>query len=349
MIKVLVVDDSPVSREFIAHLLAADPEIEVIGTARDGAEAVEFVSRKMPDVVTMDIIMPVMNGLEATRRIMEKHPLPIVVVSNHWDPSVVATTFQALEAGALAIVQRPKGIGHPDHEATALDMVRKVKLMSEVRVVGRRLRKKEAALPEKADVTLHEIPIGAMVVAIGASTGGPPVIRTILQGLPRDFPVPVLVVQHIASGFLKGMVDWLADSSSLPMRIAIHGEALRPGQVYFAPEGQNMGLEKGGNIQLSEDGADQVLKPSVDHLFRCVANLCGPNAVGLLLSGMGRDGAEGLKQMRAKGGLTIIQDRLSSVVFGMPGAALELGAAEYVLPPDKMVALLSQFTKIKRE
>ncbi len=345
MIKVLVVDDSAVAREFISQLLAADPQIEVVGAVGDGAEAIAFVNREKPDVITMDINMPVMNGLEATRRIMEMQPLPIVIVSANWDPGEVATTFKAMEAGALAIVQRPKGIGHSEHEATTRDMVQTVKLMSEVRVVRRWSGKKTETLPPVAATALPEMSGDAMVVAIGASTGGPLVIKTILDGLPRDFPAALLIVQHIAPGFLRGMLDWLADTSVIPLRIAVQGEHILSGQAYFAPEDYNMGVGSDLSIQLSGGGPENGAKPSVGYLFRSVAGALGKNAVGILLTGMGSDGAKELKLMKERGAVTIVQDRGSSVVYGMPGAAVELGAADYILAPDKIAAALGKLTQ----
>ena len=347
MIKVLVVDDSAVAREFISQLLAADPQIEVVGAVRGGAEGIAFVNRNKPDVITMDINMPVMNGLEATRQIMETQPLPIVIVSGNWEPGEVATTFQAMEAGALAIVQRPKGIGHLEHETMAKDLVRTVKLMSEIRVVRRWSGKKAMALPQAAVMVLPETPADVFVVAIGASTGGPLVIKTILSGLPRDFSAAALIVQHITPGFLQGMVDWLADTSVIPVRIAVQGERILPGQAYFAPEDYNMGLGSDLSIRLSGEGPENGAKPSVGYLFRSVAGACGKNAVGILLTGMGSDGAKELRLMREKGALTMVQDRESSVVYGMPGAAVEIDAADHVLAPDKIVAVLSTVTQKK--
>src|SRR5665811_2307336 len=198
MIKVLVVEDSPVVREFLVHILGADPGIQVIGTANDGEQALEAVARKRPDVITMDIHMPKLDGLEATRRIMETHPTPIVIVSGSTDPREVATTFRAMEAGAVAVLRRPAGIGHPDHEATVRELVQTVKLMSEVKVVRRWPRvRREISVPGPPEPVVGRAPAGVKVVAIGASTGGPPVLQTILAGLPKDFPAPVLIVQHM--------------------------------------------------------------------------------------------------------------------------------------------------------
>src|SRR3972149_4276895 len=220
MIKVLVVEDSPVVREFLVYILGSDPGIQVIGTANDGEQAVEAVARKRPDVITMDIHMPKLDGLEATRRIMETYPTPIVIVSGSTDPREVATTFRAIEAGAVAVLPRPAGIGHRDHEATAGELVQTVKLMSEVKVIKRwpkAWRQPEVPRPAEADRAQVEAKVKVKVIAIGASTGGPPVLQTILAALPRDFPVPVLIVQHMAAGFTQGFVQWLAQTSSLPV------------------------------------------------------------------------------------------------------------------------------------
>ncbi|MHB0972396.1 MAG: chemotaxis-specific protein-glutamate methyltransferase CheB [Thermoanaerobaculia bacterium] len=342
MIKVLVVDDSPVTREFLVHILGADPAIQVVGTANDGEEALETVERLRPDVITMDIHMPKVDGLEATRRIMETYPTPIVIVSGSTDPHEVATTFRAMEAGALAVLRRPAGIGHPDHEATARELVRTVKLMSEVRVVRRWPRvRREIPVPGPPEPVVGLTPAGVRVVAIGASTGGPPVVQTILRGLPTDFPAPVLIVQHMAAGFTAGFIEWLAQSSRLPVHLAMHGETMLPGHVYVAPDGLQMKVERGGTIVLARDEPENGLCPSVSYLFRSLAEVYGGRAVAGLLTGMGRDGAEELKLLRGKGAVTFAQDKESSVVHGMPGEAIKLDAATLVLPPEKIAAVLT--------
>jgi len=342
MIKVLVVEDSPVVREFLVSILGADPDIRVAGTARDGEEALEAVRRYRPDVITMDIHMPRLNGLEATRRIMETDPTPIVVVSGSEDPQEVVTTFDAMEAGALAVLRRPAGVGHTDHEAMARELVQTVKLMAEVKVVRRwpRSRFGEPA-PRAVEMGLAQAPAKLRIVAIGASTGGPPVLQTILAALPKTFPAPVAIVQHMAAGFSRGFMEWLAKSSALPVHLATHGELMLPGHVYLAPDDVQMKVARHERIVLTRDEPENGLRPSVSYLFRSVAEVYGCDAVAGLLTGMGRDGAEELRLLKEKGAVTFVQDKESSVVHGMPGEAIRLDAAMLVLPPEKIAAVLT--------
>lgn len=348
MIKVLIVEDSPVLLALLEHILSSDPEIHVIGTANNGLEALKRLTRMKPDVVTMDIHMPEMNGYEATRKIMETHPVPIVIVSASYTSEDLDKPFRALEAGAVAVVEKPAGMGHPDFEDAAKKLVETVKLMSEVKVVRRwsRLRPAENAA-SRPGVELKQTTPDIKCVAMGASTGGPPVLQIILAGLSKDFPVPVFIVQHIAAGFIQGLVDWLGQATGLPIHIASHGEYFLPGHVYFAPDGFQMTVESGGRIALSKDGTGNGLRPSVSCLFRSVAKVFGSNAVGVLLTGMGNDGAEELKLMKEKGAVTIVQDKSSSVVHGMPGEAIKLGAATHVLPPDRIAATLERLVNKK--
>jgi len=346
MIKVLVVEDSPVIRELLVHVLSSDPAIAVIGTSRDGEEALSAVEELRPDLITMDIHMPKMNGLDATRRIMETHPTPIVVVSGSSNAREVATTFHAMEAGAVAFADRPRGIGHPDHEATAKELVQTVKLMAEVKVVRRwaRLRRDMVVPAVRSPVEVRPASAEITLVAMGASTGGPLVLQTILSGLPGNFSAPVLIVQHMAAGFVKGFVEWLAPTSALPIHVATHGEQILPGHAYIAPDGFQMKLEAGKRLCLAQEEPVNGHRPSVSYLFRSVAEVCAPKAVGVLLTGMGKDGAEELKRMREKGAVTIAQDQESSVVHGMPGEAIRLEAATYVLPPNRIAAALANLT-----
>jgi two-component system, chemotaxis family, protein-glutamate methylesterase/glutaminase len=340
MIKVLVVEDSPVVREFLIYILNSDPDIRVIGSASNGEEAIDAVKHYRPDVVTMDIHMPKVDGMEATRRIMETSPTPIVIVSGSTDPHENTKSFRAMEAGALAVLSRPAGIGHPDHEATARELVQTVKLMSEVKVVRRWPQTRREPVLPSAPKALVDKSARVKVIAIGASTGGPPVLKTILAMLPRDFPLPVLIVQHMASGFVTSFIEWLAQTSRLPVHVAMHGEYLVPGHVYMAPDGCQMKVEHGGKIVLTQDEPENGLRPSISYLFRSLAAVYGGEVIAVLLTGMGRDGAEELRLLKEKGAVTIAQDKDSSVVHGMPGEAIKLDAATFILAPDKIAAVL---------
>jgi two-component system, chemotaxis family, protein-glutamate methylesterase/glutaminase len=344
-IRVLVVDDSRVARELLMHVLETDPQIEVIGTAASGAEAIEAVKQKKPDVVTMDYLMPDMNGLDATRSIMEIDPVPIVIVSAMSSRSQVAHAHALLEAGALAVLEKPAGPGHPRYAASADELLETVKWVSEVKVVKRGPRRgaRGAASPAAA-ATLKASGRRLGAVAVGASTGGPIVLKSILSGLRRDFPVPILIVQHIAPGFTRGLVDWLAQSSGFSVRVAAAGESLVPGRAYVAPDGFHMKLAPERRVALSDEAPLYGHRPSVAHLFRSVAQVLNCDAIGVLLTGMGKDGAEELRLMKEAGAVTIAQDHDTSIVHGMPGEAIQLDAATHVLPADSIANALNTLT-----
>jgi two-component system chemotaxis response regulator CheB len=339
-IKVLVAEDSMVTRMFLVHLLESDPRIRVVGEVGDGQAAIDFVNAERPDVVLMDINMPRVDGFEATRRIMETNPLPIIVCSATSNTKDVVVTFQAMEAGAVACIEKPLGREHADFEIAAAHLLDTVRLMAEVKVVRRTAR----PAPPPASPPQLRAAAAVQLVGIGASTGGPPVLQTILAGLPKDFPVPILVVQHIAHGFLAGMAQWLNNTSSLQVHIGSYGTHPLPGHVYLAPDDLHMGVGAGGAIVLTREEADNHLRPSVAFLFRTLAGAYGPRALGVLLTGMGKDGAVELKAMKDKGAVTIAQDRDSSVVHGMPGEAIALGGATHVLPASQIADALITLT-----
>src|SRR6266404_6241504 len=343
LVRVLVVEDSRAVTEFLTHVLNSDPQIRVVGTALDGEEALAAAQRIKPDVITMDIHMPKVNGFDATRSIMETCPTPVVIVSGTFSIDEVATNFRAIEAGALALVARPSGIGHPRHEVTARQLLETVKLMSEVKVVKRwRRDSRLPAQPQVSDLGPTPPPGAApKVVAIGTSTGGPLALQTIFSGLPKTFPLPVLVVQHMSPGFAQGFVEWLSHSSGFPIRLAVQGETVAPGQAYLPPEDFPLGLQGGARIRLVQDERENGMRPSASFLFRSVAAAFGPNAIGVLLTGMGTDGVDELKRLKDAGALTIAQDEQSSVVHGMPGQAIKIGAAKLVLPPEGIAKILS--------
>lgn len=342
-IRVLIVEDTRTVAEFLAHVLASDPRVQVVGVAVDGEAAVEAAQQLRPDVITMDVHMPKMNGFDATRRIMELCPTPIVIVCGALTTDEVAINFHAMEAGALAVVARPHGPGHEHHEATVKELVSTVKLMSEVRVVKRWPRHKSPmASSPPAVPEIRRQPGAIQVIAIGASTGGPLALQTILAGLPKDFPFPLLIVQHMTPGFVQGFVEWLGRASGFAVRIAVNGEPILPGQAYIAPDDFHMGVRPDHRILLArqQQRSANGLCPSVSFLFASVAQVFGGNAVGILLTGMGRDGVDELKQLRDAGAVTMAQDESSSVVHGMPGEAIQIGAAQHILPPQAIARTL---------
>lgn len=342
-IRVVIADDSPVARDLLVYVLESDPRVQVVGVVGNGEEAIAAVLECKPDILIMDFHMPRMNGLEATRQIMETCPLPIVIATASSSPSESASAFQLLEAGALAIVEKPMAIDHPAHEAIARDLLRMVMAMSEIKVVRRWRRHGGAAAKTPPRVAAPDTKaIG--LVAIGGSTGGTTVLKTILCALPRDFPVPILIVQHISAGFTAGLVEWLARASGRPVHIAAHGQLPIPGQAYVAPDGQHLEVDRDGSIRLTCDAPVNGHRPSVSVLFRSVAHALGGNAVGVLLTGMGKDGAAELGALRNAGAATIAQDKDSSVVHGMPGEAIRLKAAKYVLAADEIAGMLTWLT-----
>ncbi|MBF0502101.1 MAG: chemotaxis-specific protein-glutamate methyltransferase CheB [Candidatus Riflebacteria bacterium] len=346
MIRLLIVDDSPVAQEFLRHIFYSDPAIVVVGMAKNGQEAVEITAARHPDVITMDLHMPILDGLGATRKIMETCATPIVIVSGHPDVKEAALTFTLLDAGALAVVLRPPAVGNPGYESASRNLIETVKCMSEIKVVARPPRlgvaPVMASLPEKPE-NFHARDI--RIVAIGASTGGPQALQTILSALPKDFPVPIMIVQHIAEGFASGFVDWLGTATGLPVHLAVSGGCPLPGHVYVSPESVHMGVRRGPQIILDNQPPEECLRPAISYLFRTLAQSMGPQAVGILLTGMGRDGSKELKLMKEAGAITIAQDKESSVVFGMPGEAIKLNAAKYILPPEDIAAFLTNLLK----
>lgn len=338
MINVLLVEDSPVVRDLLAYILHSDPKVRVIATAAGGEEAVAAAQRTRPDVITMDIHMPGMDGFDATRRIMQVCPTPIVIVSGSSSKEETAWAFRAIEAGALAVVGKPRGPGTPGYEESAEQLLRTVKLMSEVKVVRRWARPSRS--PQRELSSSPSVPADVRLVAMGASTGGPPVLQTILSSLLGDFPAPIVVVQHMAAGFIEGFAEWLGQTCQLPVSVAKHRAELLPGHVYVAPDGREMKVSEGGTVLLVEEAPRNGIRPSVASLFRSVAEAYGATALGVLLTGMGKDGAEELKLMRQRGAVTIAQDRKSSVVYGMPGEAVRIGAAVYELSPEQIASAL---------
>jgi two-component system chemotaxis response regulator CheB len=346
MIKVLIVDDSKVIQELLKHILTSDPDIQVVGIASSGYEAIELVRTKKPDVITMDIQMPGMDGYEASRIIMETVPTPIVIVSGLEKVKEESALKMYLEVGALAVILRPAPFELPQLTAFRKELVQTVKLMSEIKVIKRyprssKDRKKPELLPESFEYDLKRI----QIIAIGASTGGPLALQMILSRLPEDLAVPVLIVQHIAPGFVNVFQKMLSSTSGIKLKIPVDKELMSAGIGYIAPDNYQMGVSRDHRIILSNKPQENGSKPSVSFLFRSVAQTFGPYALGVLLTGMGKDGADELKDMKDKGGITVVQNEESSVVFGMPGEALRIGAANKALTLEKIAEIIAKSGK----
>jgi two-component system chemotaxis response regulator CheB len=336
-VRVLVVDDSPTMRRLLVEILRADAEIDVIGQATDGVEAVEMVKRLHPDIVTMDVQMPNLDGFAATKRIMVEAPTPILITTSV-DPRSLSVSLEAVRMGALAVQAKPGDPLAPGFEAEAQEMVRQVKAMSRVKVV-RHYDPRPPAPSSPSVAALHDVP--AEVVAIAASTGGPAAIHVILTGLPADFPVPILVVQHISRGFSPGFAGWLDKASAVRVKLAEEGEVLRPGTVYVGIDDHHLGVTASRRIQLSTADPVGGFRPSATVLFDSVAAAYGNRAVAVVLTGMGRDGVDGLRAIRRLGGRTIAEAEATAVVYGMPGAAVQAGLADFILPLDQIRGALA--------
>ncbi len=329
-IRVLLVDDSPTVRAVLRRLLSKAPDMSVVGDAADGRSAVEATQRLRPDVVLMDITMPELDGFEATTQIMEKAPTAILIFSTEARLDGDRTIFEAYERGARSVLAKPDSPSGWTQLATTLpELVRNV--AQDFRD-GSPASTAPAAEPEP-EADLHPI----QVLAVGASTGGPEALRELLAGLAPRPPMAVLVVQHIACEFEEGLADWLRGDLSIDVALARDGERAKPGTIRLAPQGTHLRLEKGGWLRLDQETAPvRSHRPSADVLLSSCAAVAGSKSAGILLSGMGRDGVAGLLEMRRAGGITLVQDRLSSVVHGMPQAALDAGAADLALPPERL-------------
>ena len=327
MVKVLIVDDSRTTRLILKTLLESDPEIEVVGEAENGRQALEKVKELRPDIITMDIQMPVMDGIQAVGQIMRLYPTPILIVTGA-DEEDSSLSFQAIQKGALDVVEKPRISKGERYAHLKEDLIQKVKNLSRVKV--RPVRNK-ILHPKRQEQY--------QVVAIGASTGGPRVLLKILRGLPPDYPLPILVVQHITQNFAQVFCRWLDQQISLKVELASSCRTLEGGCVLVAPPKLHMAVSN-GKVALRPGSPRHGCIPSVDVLFESLAQEYGKQSVGILLTGMGEDGAEGLLKIQETGGLTIAQDEESCVVFGMPKAAIQRGAAQKVLNPQQIYQTL---------
>jgi two-component system chemotaxis response regulator CheB len=327
-IRVLIVEDSAVVQEHLRRIISSDPRLTVAGIAGSGEEALEQIERLAPDVISMDIHLPGMQGLEATRQIMARQPTPIVVVSGVGRHDV-NLTMEALKAGAVSVVEKPVASTHEGYQALAGELCTQLAIMSEVKVVRQRSSGRLRTLPPRLPAPTNDQTF--RILGIAASTGGPAALMQVLTGLGRDFPMPVVIVQHMTPGFMEGFADWLAGVCPLPVSIVQDRVLLAGGRVYLAPTGSHVVIT--GSFASLDDGPPVGShRPSASILFSSMAGSRGAEAIGVLLTGMGDDGAAGLLDLKLAGGYTIAEAESTAIVYGMPGVAVQIGAACESLP-----------------
>lgn len=339
MIRVLVVEDSLTVAALLTHLIDSESDMKVVGVARDGRAAIKLAGELKPDVVTMDVMLPEMDGLAAIRAIMSTVPLPIIVISSSIDGPECKIGFEALKEGALAVLPKPENILSGDFGKTGREIVRALRRYHGMRLVTRRARTPTLSVPAATGQGIANAS-HCELVAIGVSTGGPPALAAVIGALPADFDVPVGIVIHMTDAFIPGFVTWFADVTKRQVSVARDGEAVRRGHVYVAQGGRHLTVSRALDRQLVWRLQDSVpvngFKPSVTPFLASVAGTCGPTAIGCIMTGMGADGVDGLMQMRRAGAHTFVQDQATSVVFGMPGAALKARAADIAVPLENI-------------
>jgi two-component system, chemotaxis family, protein-glutamate methylesterase/glutaminase len=342
VIRVMLVDDSPLAITALKRILSSSPEIDVVGTASSGSDALELIPQLNPDIICTDIHMPEMDGYELTRYVMERFPKPILAISTSvHDGENADNIFNILKAGAIDVFPKPRcGLDLASQEEKKR-LINKIKVISGV-VVFRKFNRISSSdsLRENVEMSLRERK-ELKVIAIGASTGGPVALLTILKELPRDFALPIISILHISEGFLDGCIDWLNSQCKINVKVAQHNEFPLPGFVYFAPEGSHLEMDDKGRFVYSDDPFyDNLYRPSITVTFESIAKYYGKHAVGILLTGMGSDGVQGMKAVSEKSRLTIAQDEESSVIYGMPKLSFELGYAKFSLSLEDIIKFI---------
>jgi len=338
MVKVLIVDDSAFMRNTLTSMISSDPEIQVIGVARDGVEAVEKVAQLKPDIITLDVEMPRMNGIEALKQIMAKNPVPVIMVSS-LTTEEAKITLDALDIGAVDFI--PKNLSE-----LSINIVRiKDNLVEKIKKIGKKGLPLFKRIPSPKQLDMPAAPHFAShgrisIVAIGSSTGGPKALQNILTKLPKDFPVPILIAQHMPPQFTGPFADRLNQLSAIDVKEAENGETIQKGTVYIAPGGGHMSIKRKKItetvISISENRGDYIYRPSVDALMLSVVECFSGHVLGVILTGLGNDGFIGMKEIKNSGGRTIAENEATCVVYGMPKAIVESGLADKIAPIDEM-------------
>lgn len=353
-IGVLIVEDSDVVRQLLEHIIGGDGRFEIVASVPSAEQALDLLQRVSPDVISLDIRLPGMNGLDATRRIMREKPTPIVVCSASVESDDLNITMNALRAGALAVVEKPVGVTRTDYERLARTLCTQLAIMSDVRVVRQRAfaesrpRVGQSVSPFKGGAR-PALPGGALrLLGIGASTGGPNAIVQVLNDLGHDFPLPILLTQHMMPTFLPGFATWLESVTPCRAVIAKNGEIPTPGSIYMAPADHHLKIEA-ERIRLTQDREVSAQRPSATVMFQSMARAAGDSGLGILLTGMGDDGADGLLELRKAGGYTIAEHESTAVVYGMPKAAVDRGGACECLPITQIGARILRLVSATEE
>lgn len=345
-VKVMIVEDSRPVREFLEYIIAEDPRLSVAASVSSAEEALALLARVQPDVISLDIRLPGMDGLEFTKHVMVERPTPIVVVSSDVENEELKISMNALRAGALAVVQKPVGVTHQDYRAAASNICTKLAIMSEVRVIQQRDRRRvhdgvQPPTPAKS----HRQLVRPRILGLVASTGGPNALVRVLSDIGTDCPVPIVLVQHITPGFLSGFVAWLSDTLGCLVVEARHGQPLEPGTIFVAPSDRHLTVSDSQTLALDDGPPVSMQRPSGTILLKSLATVFGPASAGVVLTGMGDDGARGLLAMQRAGAFTIAEHQSTAVVYGMPASAVAMGAADETLPlpqiGPRLLALLA--------
>jgi two-component system chemotaxis response regulator CheB len=346
MINILIVDDSETEIMILKELFSKEKDFRVIGIAKNGKEAIRLAEFLKPNLITMDIQMPIMDGIEAIRMIMSHHPIPIVVISSKLNDASLKATFQAFEAGALSVLEKPGNISSPSFKNEKRKIIDTLRSMAEIKVIKRRFYakdKKPLIFPKSVSETNNVYEL----IVIGSSVGGPQALKNILEKLPSNFPIPIVIVQHMAQGFIHGFAKWLNENTKLNVKPAKNNDILKKGHVYFAPDNFHLEIARSQDALIAKLIKGKPITgfcPSITALFQSVAKACGKNTIGILLTGMGSDGAKGMVELKQANAHTFIQDKESAVVFGMAGVAQSLGAVDKIIELDQIADYLMKIT-----
>ncbi len=344
-IRVLIAEDSVLIQKVLKNMIENDDRFELVGVAANGKQAVELTQKLKPDVISMDVNMPELDGVGATKQIMDIQPTPIVIVSSYYNSSEIELAIRVLDAGAVTIMEKPNGPGHPKYDYTLRTYLNRLKSMSEIKVVRRKNKDSEnkevLVKTEKNTKYTYSGNFRFSILVVGASAGGPESARQLFEKLASDFPLPIVFVQHIDSHFADGFAVWLNSYSNIPVVIAYDNQVPEAGKIYMPPGGKHIIIDDNNHLKLVNETVQNVAVPSVNKLFESAAKVYGSKTIAVILSGMGRDGAEMMKKLRNEGAYTYAQDEKTCLVYGMPKEAYNLGAVIKMLSPAEISADIS--------